>query len=137
LSRENKVWLIGAGAAIILGSLLPWVSAGIISLSGTEGDGVFTLIMGGVIAIVGFVGKSSKSVAVAVVTMAIVSGLIVFNVMTNLADVDPTEFLAPRPGGGLWIAGAGALAAFGAGVKTWNEASVQAATRDATHGLDQ
>ena len=43
---------IGAGA-VMLGSLLPWVSAqtllGSLSVSGTSGDGIFTLILGAVV----------------------------------------------------------------------------------------
>jgi hypothetical protein len=125
LSQDNKIWLIASGAAIALGSLLPWVSAGIFSFAGTEGDGVFTLIMGGVIVVLALVGKTSRGVATLVICLAVLSGLIVANVASNLADIEPNDLITARPGGGLWLVGAGALAAVAAGSKTWSEAKVQ------------
>ena len=51
--KVGPATLIGAGALLILGSLLPWatISAGLISASknGTSGDGVLTLICGALI----------------------------------------------------------------------------------------
>ena len=37
---------IGGAAAVILGAFLPWAKVGGLSVSGTEGDGVLTLILG-------------------------------------------------------------------------------------------
>ena len=37
---------VATGVATAVGALLPWVSAGFVSFSGIDGDGVFTLLFG-------------------------------------------------------------------------------------------
>lgn len=49
------------GAFVAIGSFLPWARVGIFSLAGTDGDGVFTLIIGVVIAVIAFVSKDRPS----------------------------------------------------------------------------
>lgn len=126
MSRENKIWLIGSGVAIVVGSLLPWINAGLFSFSGTDGDGVFTLIMGGLIALIGIQGKTTKTLAIGAVGLAVFSGLIAWNVFSGvMGQVDTSDLIAARPGGGLYLVGLGALFAVGAGSKTWSEAKAQ------------
>ena len=39
---------LGGGVLAVLGAFLPWVSAGFITMTGIDGDGVFTLVFGAI-----------------------------------------------------------------------------------------
>ena len=47
--EKYPVWLLGGG--VVVGSLLPWARAGIFTISGTDGDGVITLVLGVLMAV--------------------------------------------------------------------------------------
>lgn len=62
-SNRNQVLLIVAAAAVIAGSIGPWASVWVVTVNGTSGDGVLTLIAGimaGILAFVEF-GRSTAS----------------------------------------------------------------------------
>ena len=84
-----------------LGSFLPWAQAGIFSLAGTSGDGVFTLIGGVIVVVLALVKKGGRVRAVVMMLISILGGFIAFNVYNNL-DADSR-------GMGLYVAGLGAL----------------------------
>ncbi len=56
------VWMMAGGSvAVILGSFMPWVRLGPISISGIEGDGKITAVIGLVMVILGLAARSSPS----------------------------------------------------------------------------
>ncbi len=127
-SRPAARWLLAAGAAlVILGAPLPWaeVSApfvGTLTKSGTEGDGVITLILG--FALVGlgapaiFGGKRLKIglglgalvVAVLVLLVAVVD---IVDVQDIVNDIEAEGAVATASVGiGLWLTAIGGALAF-------------------------
>lgn len=85
--------LIGS-AAIILGSLLPWATLttgfGSVSIAGTHGDGMITLILGalaGLVAFVWFGGQISSGVRTGLGVIAIAILIVSANAATNIANV--------------------------------------------------
>ena len=66
LSR-NQILTLVAGAVVVIGSFLPWAKVlGFISVSGTDGDGKITLVLGALATAGIFVRKRSTQVGVAV-----------------------------------------------------------------------
>ncbi len=56
------VWMmIGGSVAVILGSFMPWVRLGPITISGIEGDGKITAVIGLAMVILGLAARSSPS----------------------------------------------------------------------------
>jgi hypothetical protein len=109
-------WVAYGGAgAVVLGSLLPWVTVhsafGSISIAGTEGDGVITLIIGLAFA-AGFAAK--KTVLAALAGFAAL-GMAIYeltNVQSGIRDAERElgEFATASVGIGLWIVLIGAIA---------------------------
>lgn len=126
------VFSIVGAVAIIIGSLLPWISVqtifGTISASGTEGDGIFTLIAGAIVGAVAGVALSKKNASrttgILVILLGIASGLIAFNVFSNLAGTAELadEGVFTTIGGGLWLVILGAAAVIGSGVSVLSAA---------------
>lgn len=79
---------------VVLGSFLPWARVLFFTLSGTDGDGTITLILGA-LAIAGlFVKKNGAAIAVAVLFL-IVAGIGIYdyaNISNKIAQSD-TEFI--------------------------------------------
>ena len=102
-SHRAKAWLITAGALMVVGSFLPWAQAGIFSFSGTQGDGVLTLVAGVIVGIGGFFRSTTMVPGVATIALAGLSLLVVGNVMSNFVDTPENM------GTGLVVVGLGAL----------------------------
>lgn len=134
-------WLVAAGiAAVIIGALLPWVTItavfiGTVSLAGTEGDGVLTLILGIVAAAVGFqivfLGRPmSRTIGIAIAILALIIGGIagydMVNIQSAIGDISTEGLAKANIGIGLWITGLGALTLLAAGALGAN-AAVQGA----------
>lgn len=83
-------WTIGVGAALVVGSFLPWARAGIFSMSGTEGDGVFTAVMGGAILLIGVANRPTVGAGMAILGLGVaslwISGAAANNVLSNLGE---------------------------------------------------
>jgi hypothetical protein len=114
--------LVGAGA-IALGSLLPWATLssifGSISVAGTQGDGVITLIVSALIAVFGIVAMTkpqsdSASFSILVFILAAIGvGIGIYDatrIQRVVSDV-PESIAAASVGIGLWLLIAGALLA--------------------------
>ncbi len=124
-STRVRVLVFGGSAGLVVGSLLPWVQiAGIMSVSvaGTEGDGVFTLIAGIVVALLFAVARPRLAVAVtglvagAIATLfAIVEFIIVIG-RINEPEVSGNDMFAAQIGSGLWIVGIAALLLLAGGI---------------------
>ena len=115
LSRASAAIL--GGVAVIIGSLLPWASVatafGSITVNGTDGDGVLTLIAGAILAIAGVVkngavGKASGQ-NVLIILASIAAGLIAIYDMSNITTVADNPFASVSVGAGLYVVVIGAV----------------------------
>jgi len=118
---------LGGSLALIIGAFLPWatVSApfiGTINKNGIDGDGVFTLIAGVAVAVLGFPLVSQRTLKPGRgIPIAIVSGLAAAISIYDLVDVqnavnDVEGPVAASAGSGLYLTVAGAIAALVGGV---------------------
>ena len=110
---------------MVMGSLLPWVQiAGIMSVSvaGTEGDGVFTLIAGVVVALLFAVARPRLAVAVtglvagAIATLFAIVEFIIVIERINEPEVSGNDMFTAQIGSGLWIVGIAALVLLAGGI---------------------
>jgi peptidoglycan/LPS O-acetylase OafA/YrhL len=108
LGDDTRWTLIASGALMAIGAFLPWARAGIFTLAGTDGDGIFPLIGGVLIALIGVARKASTLGTIVVLIIALGAGWITLNVYNGL---DPTTI-----GGGLYVSllgcGIAVIAAF-------------------------
>lgn len=119
---ENKTrwWLIGTGVLMAIGSVLPWVQLGIFSAAGTEGDGVFTLIAGVIVALVGVANRVSIAAGILVAIVAAFSVWIVATVFGNLYD--PLAIDGGAVGSGVYLTGLASVFAALAGLQLIGQA---------------
>jgi hypothetical protein len=124
-----SVAIVGLGGVLVaVGSVLPWVKAtapfvGTLEVSGMEGDGIFTLMLGVVIVAVGLAGAFSSrrtALATVVILAAIAAGLVAGVALANAQDRveaarSASEFILASVGAGIWTILAGAALAAGAG----------------------
>jgi hypothetical protein len=110
-------WLFfGGAAAVVVGSLLPWAEVtapfiGTVTKSGTDGDGVLTLIGALVIAGLGFLAFGSRRSRGAIIGSLVVAGLIALvavvdmvDVSSRIADVEDQDLaVSASIGIGLWV----------------------------------
>lgn len=93
LTRNQTIALV-AGVVVVLGSVLPWAKVLFFTLSGTDGDGKITLVLGA-LAIGGlFVKKTGAAIAVAVLFL-LAAGIGIYdyaNISSKIAQSD-TEFI--------------------------------------------
>lgn len=120
MTDETRWWLIGTGVLMGVGAFLPWVQAGIFSLAGTSGDGVFVLIAGVIVALVGLSRKATVITGLGVIGVSLFSLWIVGRIMSDLSSID-TLGTGSSMGSGLIVSGLGALFALIAGFKTLNQ----------------
>lgn len=120
-----RILVFGGAAGLVLGSLLPWVQiVGIMSLSvaGTEGDGVFTLIAGIVVALLFAVARPRMAVAITGLLVGAVATLFAIYELANVSgrisdpEVGGNEMFTAQIGSGLWIVGIAAVALLAGGI---------------------
>ena len=117
MDDQIRWWLVGTGALMAVGSFMPWVQAGIISAAGTDGDGMFTLISGVVIALIGVAKKATLITGWATVGLAVFSLFIIANVVVNFETVEIFDTTIGSLGTGLFVVGLASLFALIAGFK--------------------
>ena len=127
--RQAALLTIAGGTLIAIGSFLPWVSAtsgfGSISKSGLEGgDGVITLLLGAVLAVIGisrFGGSQTSRAAgiTEVFAILICGGVLVYDYVdvSGRSSEFSNDFVAVSVGPGLYAIGIGLLLAIGGGVQ--------------------
>ncbi len=103
------LWLLGAAALGVLGAFLPWAQAGPFSVNGTDGDGVITLILSVVLAVLGFKLRSRDDHQVSTgfkvacfILSAIITAVAIYDIIdveSNAADV----FIETSAGIGLYL----------------------------------
>jgi len=112
-------------AVLVVGSFFPWVSIttifGTISAKGTDGDGKITALLGVISCVVLFQGftKAARSAYLTGVIFAAVAGIVVAYDFANISselEGASTEYGMAQVGTGLYICGAGAIAAIAGGL---------------------
>ena len=111
--------LVGA-AGLIVGALLPWATVDAVLFSATangiDGDGVITLIVGGIVAIFVALLRGRRGVAAACLLLGLLAGVVALvdlvNVSSRVGDVQSTANLALKAsvGVGLWLTALAAVA---------------------------
>lgn len=117
IDSQTRWWLIGTGVLMAVGTFLAWVQAGIISVAGTDGDGIFTLIGGVIVALVGVANRASIITGLGTLIVAGFSMWIVINIFGNFDTVDIGSI-----GSGLYLTGLASLFAAISGLKVFGEA---------------
>ena len=116
MDQRQAGWILAAGGGLIaLGSLMPWVTVstafGSVSASGMEGDGVFTLVAGIVLGVLGVLyGTGSQTPSMVVKVAAyVVLGVVAWVWFTDIRTVDEaldtsvSEVATGGIGIGLWV----------------------------------
>lgn len=122
----NAKTLMGLGGiGLIVGAAMPWGVAtsifGQMTMSGLEGDGIFTAAAGVVLLIIALAvkGKPGKSFSVVGGIIAILAGVMLVNILINLGGISSEPGIVLNVGTGLYISIIGAvLGAIGGFVKS-------------------
>ncbi len=113
-SDQALIGAMVAGGAIIVGSLMPWatVTTGLFSASvtGTDGDGVISLFLGGLLALFAWLARSNRwtAGAVAAIVVSILTVLLALFELVTIPETD--EFAHVSTGIGVWVVAIGAVA---------------------------
>lgn len=122
MGEKASFWLVVGGGLIALGSFLPWITAttvfGTISRNGVSdgGDGVFTMVLGVVIGVLGGMlasgGRTTTATRVilwlAVIAFALIWVVDFTDVRDRIGLVD-SEFAAGGIGMGFWVMAIGGV----------------------------
>lgn len=110
-TREYLMW--GGGAAVLVGSFLPWATAfgGLAEKRGTEGDGVITLVCGIAMIVLGYLWYRSDNRNWKVAYL-VATALAAVVAVIDIFDVGGTDGISI--GYGLWICLIGAAAGLAA-----------------------
>lgn len=120
LAIGAKVALVGALLTAV-GAFLTWVDASVVTVSGIDGDGLFTLVFGvaaaAIVLLVGWDRKGSIGTAV----LGLLTILIAANVYTNLEEVAALGGDVVSAGGGLHLTLIGGIVLLAAGIQGYRE----------------
>lgn len=115
--------LLGVGALMLLAAILPWATAGSLSLAGTAGDGAITLFFAIAIGAIGLViglrqGRLWASIVACVLgALTTITALVdIGNVSTRANDFNDSLGLDVSVGSGLWLTLVTGVAATGLSV---------------------
>jgi hypothetical protein len=114
LGATSWVVIGGIGGAFV-GSFLPWASAGIFTVNGTDGDGVMTLIASAIAG--GCYGyhiqdrASRKGVRIAALVLMVITALIYVVDFADISTMVDNDFITVSPGIGLILGTIGSIAA--------------------------
>lgn len=114
---------IGAGVAMVVGAIGPWVDAGLITVGGLDGDGVIVLICGAIVSVAAaFAGQAKTAGAAAVVVLLAAlaaSATAIYdiaNVYSSETEIFGQTIRVGTPGWGLWLSAVASVAAAVAGI---------------------
>lgn len=89
-ARTASMMVIGGAVATAVSAFLPWVSAGLFTLTGIDGDGQITLVLGAIVIVIWFALLRNRSGKVAAWSTIVCGGLVtaigVYH-YSNLGDV--------------------------------------------------
>lgn len=105
--------VVGGAAGAFIGAFLPWAKVGALSVAGTDGDGVLTLILGiaaGALG-VGGIRKGGKGLLIgSLVCAALVAVIAVIDIADINSVADGPFGLTAEPGGGIILTLAAGIA---------------------------
>ncbi|MFV2063734.1 MAG: hypothetical protein ACC726_09505, partial [Chloroflexota bacterium] len=100
------------GILVVVGSLLPWVRMGVATAGGMEGDGVFTMIIGVGLILIGVAGMTDRARASSLSVLAILASLVGLAIaVIDIADIGGGSGLGTRVGEGLYAIAIGSVVA--------------------------
>lgn len=115
MNQGRQITLLGA-TALVIGALLPWVTAtsifGSISINGYEGDGIITGGIGLLILISALLtkGKAGKRYSVAGTIFGAIVALLVFWEISNVnLAAENADYVRASVGSGLYLSMIGAI----------------------------
>jgi len=108
LPGSAKVALAG-GALTAVGSVLPWANALGNTVSGLDGDGVITLFLGVIVAVVALVVNWNRLAKGGSAAIGGISVVIAFNAYSNLTNASGFGASLVSPGYGLYLTILGGL----------------------------
>ncbi|MCZ7542306.1 MAG: hypothetical protein M5R40_01630 [Anaerolineae bacterium] len=127
----GRVVLLLGAVALVVGSMLPWVTASTafmsVSRSGVPGDGVITLIIGLIVGLGALIAraKPGKRLGLAYSIFGLIAGAIALLDMTNVGDVvasaNEDTLIYASVGIGLYVVAIGAVLVFVGGLMRWPE----------------
>lgn len=108
-SRTHPAQLIaiGGGVVLVIAALMPWATVrsgfGQLSASGIEGDGAFTLIIGGFVGLAGWLRMDRRGWRIAMVILCALAVLVAGYDMANVNSITGSEFADVAVGAGLYL----------------------------------
>jgi hypothetical protein len=104
-TSQDTLWGLASSALVIVGSIGPWVSLGMIHASGTDStDGIVTLILG---LICGLLVITGKTPVIATITGVVALAIGIYN--ANDISGRGNGIVDPSVGWGLWVLIVGAI----------------------------
>jgi hypothetical protein len=108
------------GLVVIIGSVMPWVSLGPLTASGTIGDGIITLVLGIAIAVCALLVVLARARWAAIVAL-VLGAAVAVTAIVDMINISSLEIFDTRVGmafigGGLWLTLAGGLLAVGVAI---------------------
>lgn len=111
----TQILTIVGGIAIAIGSLLPWVTAqhifGSTSFAGTDGDGLLTLVVGAIVALLAWLRLDSSGGQAGVLIGCVLTGIIGLGVVANTIGGSGSDVVLSSVGPGLYVVLIGAALA--------------------------
>ena len=109
LSKVERIWALVAFGLVAVGSLGPWVTLGVFSKAGTDGDGVVTLVAAAVGSVLVLVGRGRIALALVGAIICVTAVYDIVDVSRSGVEIFDTE-VSPSVGWGLWLVTLGGLA---------------------------
>lgn len=119
-SNRNQLILLGCAAGVIIGSLGQWATVWIITVNGTSGDGMYTLVAGAITGLLAFLEfnqpSNSRGRYIAMMLLFIACAGLGAYTWANIGDLANRSEFATQVGWGLPLltisAGIGALVTY-------------------------
>lgn len=115
LATGEKAAAVG-GLVVIVGAFLTWVDGGIVAVAGIDGDGIFTLVFGGIVVAIVLARNWERTDTIVAAVLGLLTVLIAGNVYGNIGDQAGGEVIEASAGGGLHLTLLGGLLILGGAV---------------------
>lgn len=123
-NSPGRTLVLLGGASLIIGALLPWASmtapfVGTLTVSGYQGDGLLSGLIGVILLIGGFIsrGRKGQRYSIAAVGLAVLAGLLVIPKFSSLGSaIGEMELGFGSLGVGLYLSALGVALAFVGGL---------------------
>lgn len=106
-NSSSRTVALAACAAIVVGSIGPWVSTPIIDKAGTDGDGLVTLLLAVIGGLVILRSPKSRWLLIPAIFGILIAGVAVYDLIEVMSNSEAELFGEPvdiiDPGWGLWL----------------------------------